>query len=124
MKKVGIEINMLTALTIIFIHTALSGEIAQGPPKSEKSFSLKGGKTITVRKFEFMGNNGVKTAQLERLTNPYLNHVLSETTLSELKLRIEILYRSKGYGNVQVTIPPMKSQDTLTFVIKEGKKQA
>ncbi|MBS0629639.1 MAG: hypothetical protein JSS30_05380 [Verrucomicrobia bacterium] len=115
---------MLTALTIIFIHTALCTEIAQGPPVNEHSFSLRGGKTIVVRKFEFSGNSGITTTQLERLTNPYLNHSLSESNISEIKLRIEILYRSKGYSGVQVTIPPMKSEDTLTFVIKEGKKQS
>lgn len=114
---------MLTALSVIFIHTTLCSEIAQGPPSQEKAFSLKGDKTIAVRHFEFSGNSAIKTQQLERLTNPYLNHVLSESTLSEIKLRIEILYRSKGYSNVQVTIPPKQGEGTLSFVIREGKKQ-
>lgn len=76
-----------------------------------------------VRQFEFVGNSGITTAQLERLTNHYLNRTLSESNLSEIKLRIEILYRSKGYANVEVAIAPKQKPDTLTFIIKEGAKQ-
>lgn len=118
---------MLTALTVIFIHSALCSEIAQGPPPNQKQgeqpFSLRGGRTIMVRQFEFVGNNGITTAQLQRLTNHYLNRTLSESNLSEIKTRIEIMYRSKGFTNVEVSIAPKQKVDTLTFIIKEGNKQ-
>jgi hemolysin activation/secretion protein len=117
---------MLTQIAVILIHSTLCSEIAQGAPpaQSERPFSLRGGKTIVVQKFEFEGNSGITTAQLERLTNHYLNRTLSESNLSEIKLRIEILYRSKGYSNVEVAIAPSQKDDTLTFIIKEGKKQS
>lgn len=118
---------MLTTLGVILIHSALCSEIAQGAQPAQrlndKPFSLKGGKTVMVRHFEFVGNSGISTGQLERLTNHYLNRTLSESNLSEIKLRIQILYHSKGYPNVEINIPAMQRENTLTFVIKEGKKQ-
>lgn len=121
---------MLNALAVIFIHSALCSELAQGPMPSpaqkpaDQAFSLRGGRTVVVKKFEFTGNSGITTAQLERLTNHYLNRALSESNLSEIKVRIEILYKSKGYSEVEVTIPSNQKEGTLTFAIKEGKKQS
>lgn len=120
---------MLTILNVIFIHSAFCGEIAEGsePPsashQSDQPFSLRGGKTIVIKKFEFSGNSGISTAQLERLTSHYINRPLSESNLVEIKLRIEILYRSKGYAHAEVAISPKQKEGTLTFVIKEGKRQ-
>jgi len=121
---------MLSIIAVILIHSSPFDEIAQGmsfpkesTDKKEKSFSLKGGKTIEVKKFEFSGNQAITTSQLEQLTAPYLNRALSGTTLSVIKQRIEFFYKDKGYSDVQVSIPPNQKKDSLVFVIKEGKKR-
>ncbi len=121
---------MLHVLAIILIQSSPLAEIAQGPQtpsssaekKAEKPFSLKGGKTIVVKQFSFAGNKAISAAQLQRLTNPYLNQSLSESNLSEIQQRIAILYKSRGYAQVEVTIPSRQQEGSITFLIKEGKK--
>lgn len=115
---------MITLLSIFFINSTPvpSAEGATGATAQEKSFSLDGGKTISVNQFQFQGNNGITTEQLQSLLRPYSNTPLAESDLDEIKTRILLLYSTKGYPNAVVTIPPNQKGKTLTIQIKEGKK--
>lgn len=95
---------------------------ATGATGQTGSFSLQGGKTITLTSINFSGNKDITSAQLQSIAAPFLNRSFSETDLYELKQRVVLLYQSKGYQNVQVTIPAKQNGSTLTIVIVEGKK--
>lgn len=119
---------MIQLLSVIIIHSSPFDEVAQGPepPKQEKfqGFSLKGGKTIEVTQILFSGNQAISTKQLEQLVSQYENQMLTELQIEEIQERIELLYKSKGYDNVEVTVPKKQKSGTLEFVIKEGKKSS
>ena len=116
---------MLSLLTIIFIHSTPLEQLAQAdtpPTQKDQTLSLEGGKTVNVSAFEFTGNQAISTAELEKITKPYLNTSVSQSNLHAIMQKIEILYKSKGYTQVKVTVPAKQKSGTLTIVIKEGRK--
>ena len=118
--------SIYALLAVIMIHSSPIDEIVQGlsPPKNRgtQPLNLKDGKTIIVTQFQFSGNADIPTQQLQRLTNPYLNRILSESDLTEVEERISLLYKSKGYSSVQVIIPFKQQGSILMIAIKEGPK--
>lgn len=116
---------MLALLSVFIIYSTPLEELAQGPkpPKEEQQDpGLKEGKTILINQIEFSGNEAIPLAQLKNLSRPFLNRSLSESDLFELKQRIQLLYRSKGHPEPEVSIPVKQKSDTLMVVITEKKK--
>ena len=118
---------MITLLTVFFINasstpgaTGPTGPTGQVGPAQE--LTLEEGRTISVSKIEFSGNQEVPANQLETLTTPFLNRSLSEADLAELKERIQLLYRSKGFMGTKVVIASKPEGDVLKVEIEEGRK--
>lgn len=112
---------MIQILSVIIIHSTPFNEVAQGPTPPKEEFSLKGGKTIQVTQILFSGNEAISSTQLQRLVKQYENRMLSEFDIQEMQRRIELLYKSKGFDEVQVTIPQKQASGSLQVVIVEGK---
>jgi len=115
---------MLAILTIFFINASSTPGATEpkGATGPAQSFSLEAGKTVNLHSINFVGNKEVSTSQLENLVKPFLNKPFSEADLFELKQRVVLLYKSKGYTNVEVTVPAKHDKHSLTVLIKEGKK--
>jgi len=118
---------MLEIFATFFIYSTPLEELAQGPTspstaQKPKELVLKEGKTLTISQFNFSGNTKITTAQLQRLCSPFLNKSLTENDLSEIEQRVKLLYKSKGYSGVVVTIPAQQKSKELAVVIIEGKK--
>ncbi|NGX38651.1 MAG: hypothetical protein K1000chlam2_01827 [Chlamydiae bacterium] len=123
---------MLGLLAIILIHSSPFDEIAQGstgaaPPQQQmepQPLNLPSGETIQISQFLFTGNTAIPTSQLQRLTNPYLNKALSASEISLIEQRIQSLYSSIGYPNASAVVTGSPTSDTVTVIIKEGKKSS
>lgn len=109
---------MIWLLSIFFIQSTATPEGGAKTP----SYALEGGKTVTISSIQFVGNKEIPSQQLQRLLAPYLNRSLSESDINEMKQRIELLYRSKGYDQVVVSIPEKQKSQSLVIQIEEGKK--
>lgn len=118
---------MLELLAVLIIHSAPFDELvaqAPGATQNNQDFSLKGGKTIVVQQIQFVGNSAISTEQLQKLTNLYLNRPLSEIEITEIQNRVTLLYKSKGYDEVKVSVPSKQGAGVLTIAIQEGKKSS
>ena len=126
---------MLGILAVILIHSSPFDEIVQGemapppPPPQQpqmepQPLDLSGGQTIQASQFIFTGNKAISSAQLQRLTNPFLYQSLSENDISEIEQRIQLLYRSKGYPDATAMVVGPVTSGTITIVIKEGEKSS
>ncbi len=120
---------MVTILLNVFLIYPPGQEIAQVPrvvisedsgKKGEGRLELPGGETVAVSTFTFQGNKAIKTEDLERLTNPYLNRPLSLAEVQSICGRIKALYNQQGYPDAEVyALAVGKNAHTLQIVIEE-----
>ena len=77
---------------------------------------------MVVRQFRYSGNTVFSNAELERLTNSYLNRPVSFAELGKARDAITKLYIDKGYTTSGAYIPMQTSRDGLVEIrILEGK---
>ena len=86
--------------------------------------NLQGGETISVTSFTFEGNTMITSADLERLTNPYLNRPLAQADVESVTGRIKALYSQQSHPGVDVYALAVKpNSHALTIIIKEKPKK-
>ena len=109
-------------LGVLFLIYPLDVVLVVDKPTQEKPLTLQPDQTIEVTQFIFSGNQAIATSTLERLTNPYLNKLLSQIDLSNIKQRIKLLYTAKGFSQVEVSVQSPKQKGIVEIMITEGKK--
>jgi hemolysin activation/secretion protein len=112
--------TMIILISTFFINASA---LPQAFPATDpsKNLSLKGGKTIMVTGVHFTGNKGVSSTQLQYLARSFLNRTLAESDLFELKQRILLLYQSKGFKEVKMTMRLEHKGSILHITIEEEK---
>ncbi|MEE8452657.1 MAG: POTRA domain-containing protein, partial [Thermoguttaceae bacterium] len=79
----------------------------------------------TLKEVLYVGNSKIKTPLLEKETKLKAGEALDPFAVEEGRLKIEEFYKSKGFGNVRVTIfEGNKPTDRrVVYLINEGRKQ-
>lgn len=75
----------------------------------------------TISDFNFLGNSVINSSSLTQELNIYKGRVISNNLLKEVALKIQDLYKSKGYVASTVLNAYVDNKGVLTFEIAEGK---
>lgn len=74
-----------------------------------------------VSGFNFLGNSVIDSSSLSKELDTYKGRVISNNLLKEIALKIQDLYKSKGYVASTVLNAYVDNKGVLTFEIAEGK---
>ena len=83
--------------------------------------------TIRVKKFNILGSTVFTPAELDRVTQAYLNRDISIAELFEIRSKITELYLSKGYVTSGAIVPPQrigKADGIVEIQVIEGRVDA
>lgn len=92
------------------------------PEEKEAKKLADSGQKVLVKKFEFVGNEVVKSAALQRLTVSNTQKELSFTELQAVCDKIKAYYTRSGYFLTQVYLPEQSIKDGVVKIhILEGR---
>ena len=93
----------------------LESQINDNFDKEEVKTKRISEKTILLKEINFIGNKKIPSEKLNNVFNPLIGKDVTFTDLSNAALKIQSLYRNKGYITTRVIIP---KQDFLSGNIK------
>jgi len=77
--------------------------------------------SLQIKQVLFTGNAAVSNAELQKITQPFLNRLLTARDLEELRSRITSVYVDAGYVNSGAIIPPQSvANGVLQITVVEG----
>ncbi len=86
------------------------------PPATEVSPQIPG--TITVQRFEFVGNTAFSNEELTEVTQPFIGKPITFAELLQLEAAVSKKYTDAGYLNSGAVIPADQTLSTEAVVIK------
>ena len=89
--------------------------LAPETPQTPQIPSNNNSESIVVKKFEVIGSSIFSAAELENITNPYINKSISIVELFQVRTKITELYVERGYITSGAYLP---EQDLQTGTVK------
>lgn len=86
------------------------------PPAIEENSEIPG--TITVQRFEFVGNTAFSNEELAEVTQPFIGRPITFAELLQLEAAVSKKYTDAGYVNSGAVIPADQTLSTQAVVIK------